>query len=82
MNCIKEKRFLFWKYKVVEHNYKIHRISKFMNSSTTFHVEYKCENCGAIRLRKFVEQDELILEGIPIEELLKVDDWNWYYSGT
>ena len=57
----------------------MHRISKFMKCSTTFHVNYKCETCGAEYVRKFVEQDELILAGIPVETLQKVDSWNWHY---
>jgi len=79
MDCIKEKKFLFWKWKQVEHNYKMHRISKFMKCSDTFHVDYKCSTCVATYTKKFVEQDELILAGIPIETLQKVDDWNWHY---
>ena len=61
MDCIKEKKFLFWKWKQVEHNYKMHRISKFMKTSDTFHVDYKCSTCGATYTKKFVEQDELML---------------------
>ncbi len=79
MECIKEKRFLFWKYKAIEHTYKMHRVSKFMDSSTTFHVHYICEVCGAEYTKKFVEQDELLLAGIPVDELKKVTAYNWYY---
>lgn len=79
MECIKEKRFLFWKYKAIEHTYKMHRVSKFMDSSTTFHVHYRCEVCGAEYSEKFVEQDELLLAGIPVDELKKVTAYNWYY---
>ena len=57
----------------------MHRISKFMKCSDTFHIDYKCETCEAKYTRKFVEQDELILAGIPIETLQKVDDLSWYY---
>ena len=50
-----------------------------MKTSDTFHVDYKCSTCGATYTKKFVEQDELILAGIPIETLQNVDDWNWHY---
>lgn len=78
MDCIKEKKFLLWRWKRVEHNYKMHRIRKFMKSSSTFHVDYKCEVCVAEYTRKFVEQDELILAGISVETLNNVDDMNWH----
>lgn len=79
MNCIKHKRFLFWKWKAVEHTYKIWSVSKFMSCSTDFIVKHRCESCGAVTTRHFVKQDELILAGIPVNELNKVDDFNYYY---
>ena len=71
-NCIKEKKFLWWKWKVVEHNYKPKRISKFMTSSNTYHLDYECE-CGAEFIKKFVTQDSLILMGIDINKLKPLD---------
>lgn len=75
MECVKEKKFLFWKWKQVDHRYKMHTISKFMSCSDTFHVTYKCSACGAGYKRKFVEQDELILAGIKVENLQEVSDY-------
>jgi len=78
MQCVKEQRFLFLKWRYVEHDYRMYRIIRFMRSSTTFHVEYKCK-CGAKYTRSFVEQDELILAGISVETLNKIDNFNAYY---
>lgn len=78
-NCIKIKKFLFWKIKTVVHDYKMYRISKFMDSSETYHVGYKCSNCGCSYSDIFVEQDYLILNGIPVEELIKVTSKKFYY---
>jgi hypothetical protein len=75
-NCIKEERFLFWKYKVVRHKYDIIGINKFMYSSDTFHVHYKCKNCGLSKSDSFIEPDTLILNGIAPEILNEVGtDW-------
>jgi hypothetical protein len=78
MECIKEKRFLFWKYKSIKHTYKTHRVSKSMDSSITFLVEYKCEVCGDEYINNSVEKDELLLAGIPVCELKKVTACYWY----
>ena len=78
MNCVKEKRFLFWKYKKVEHDYKVGRISKFMDSSDTFVVDWECQ-CGASYSEHFITWDELLLMGFTSEILSKIDKWNWYY---
>lgn len=79
-NCIIEKRFLFWKYKVVEHDYRLYQISKFMNSSTDFHVHYVCTKCGAKKEAHFVEQDDLILLGIPVKILNSITASSPYYK--
>lgn len=76
--CIKEKRLLFYKYKVLEHSYKVSFISKFMDCSTDFRVHYECEGCGATKVEKFVDKDSLILRGFPVKELEKVDSFNFY----
>ncbi len=78
MECVKSKKFLFWKYQTVDHDYQMFRISKFMKSSDTFHVEFKCSRCGAEKKEKFVEQDDLILAGITVDQLKKIDDLNFY----
>lgn len=78
MNCIKEKKFLFWKWRAVEHCWKIHSISKFMDSSETFHVNCVCADCGAARTDKFVKYDTLILKGFSAETLNKIDSHNWH----
>ena len=77
-NCIVEKSFLFWKWKAVEHKYKMYSVSKFMHSSTTFHVRWICE-CGAEKENHFVTQDELLLKGIPMDEIKKITDFHYYY---
>ncbi|MCK9415454.1 hypothetical protein M0Q97_02200 [Candidatus Dojkabacteria bacterium] len=82
LSCIKEKRFLFWKWKEIKHTYKPYCISKFMKYSSTFHVEYKCSVCGATKERSFVEQDELLLLGIPLEVLNKITDIHHHYIKT
>ena len=79
-SCIKEKRFLFWKYKVVEHDYKIWRIGKFMWCSKKFEVTWKCTICKTPKDRHFVEYDELILEGLSSEILNNVSEFNAYYN--
>lgn len=71
-NCIKNKKFLWWKWRVVEHSYKPKYISKFMTSSDDYHLEYECE-CGANFTAKFVTQDELILIGVDIKKLEKLN---------
>ena len=75
MECIKKKKFLFWKWVVIKHDYVIHRISKFMITSDTFHVTRKCSVCGIERTEKFVDQDYLLKIGIPVDEIDKIDDW-------
>ena len=72
MDCIKEKSFLFWRWKRVEHKFKIHRINRLLKWTDSYHVTYKCGTCGAKCTRGFVEQEELILAGIPIEILQKL----------
>ena len=72
-NCIKKKKFLWWKWNVIEHNYKPRTISKFMTSSDTYHLDYECE-CGAEYTRRFVTQDDLILMGIDINKLKPLND--------
>lgn len=79
MECIKYKKFLFWEWKAVEHNYKMYRISKFMKCSDDFHIEYKCSVCSASYTERYVKLNELILLGIPTQSLLKVDDCDFYY---
>lgn len=78
MNCIKEKKFLFWKYKKVEHNYQLNYISKFMDSSETFHLHKKCRDCGITITEKFVDKDTLILLGVPVKEIEKITRYNPY----
>lgn len=63
MECIKEVGWWIFKTKVVRHNFKPIGVNKFMSSSETFHVHYKCENCGITKKRHFVEKNELLLMG-------------------
>lgn len=79
--CIVEKRFLFWKHKVVEHDFKMHRISKFMDTSKHFQIEWRCSKCDVAKLQSFVENDELLLKGISQEILNKVDSFHWHICG-
>lgn len=69
MSCIKEVRFLFSKYKVVRHNFKMVGINKFMSCSISFHVHYECEDCGLTKEESFVQADTLILRGISAKVL-------------
>ena len=78
MNCIKEKRFLFWKYKVVKHDFKMSHIYKFMRSSEHFRVGYRCA-CGQGMIKHFVTNDELLLKGIPQDVLNGITDTKWHY---
>lgn len=39
--CIKDKKFLFFKWREIEHDFKMFSISKFMYCSTTFTVRNK-----------------------------------------
>ncbi len=79
MKCIKTKKFLWWSWTVIEHDYKIFSISKFMDCSTSFHVNRVCVECEATELTKFVEKDTLILEGVPVKILENIRQYNGYY---
>jgi hypothetical protein len=76
--CIEIKRFLFWTYRVVNHSYKIFSIRKFMWWSKDFTVEYKCEKCGLFKERSFVNADELLLEGITVENIQEIGTSYFY----
>lgn len=78
-NCIVEKQFLFWKYRTVEHHYKLYEVSKFMNSSTTFITTHICEVCGAKDVHHFVDVDNLILKGVSVDDLNKISEFKPYY---
>jgi hypothetical protein len=78
-SCIKEHTFLFWKWKVVDHDYRLYSIIKFMSSSIDFQVKDKCTVCGLYRKREFVTADELILAGISPSTLNDITDKNYYY---
>jgi hypothetical protein len=78
-NCIKEIGWWIFKTKTVIHSWKVSSIGKFMSSSDTFHVHYKCENCGATKTKRFIEKDTLILMGIPVEEIEKITNWDYWY---
>ena len=82
MDCIKEERFLFWKWKVIHHTYELKRVNKFMWVSQTYHCHYQCTVCGITKTEKFVEKDKLILEGIPVSEIEKITDSKMYHSET
>jgi hypothetical protein len=79
MDCIKEKRFLFWKFKIIEHDFKVLRVNKFMFASTTFHVHSECRVCKITKTEKFVTKDELIWLGIPVSEIEKITDSKMYH---
>jgi len=79
MECIKKIGWWIFKDEVVIHNYKLTSVNKFMSSSDTFHVNYKCKKCGATKKERFVEKDTLIKWGIPVEKIEKITDWNSYY---
>jgi len=77
--CIKIEGWWIFKTVVVRHNWEVEMISKFMRTSDTFHVHKKCIKCGATMTNKFVEQDTLILMGVPVKELEKITDFDYYY---
>ena len=69
MECLKNpKRFLFVRYNG-SHRYKPAHLSKFMATSTNFVVDYKCVLCGALKVRHFVEWDELLSYGFKNEQI-------------
>jgi len=63
MECIKTVGWWIFKTRVVRHNFKPIGVWKFMFSSTSYHVNYKCESCGITEERAFVTKDELLLMG-------------------
>ena len=73
-SCIKKKRFLFWTWEEVVHDFKSTHISKFMPTSTTFHVYSECKNCGLQQEQKFVSADELIKKGFSANFLNNISD--------
>lgn len=77
-SCVKEKKFLFWKWVTIEHNYRRRWITKHMIASKTFKVIYKCSNCMATHTVHHVEQDTLLKAGISVKALRGIDNWNWY----
>jgi len=79
MSCLKEKRFLFWKYKTGEHDLIVHAISKFMSSSHHFQVHWTCKNCNKREKESFVENDRLIKMGFNQSDLNNVTDSKWFY---
>jgi len=79
-SCVVHKRFLFWKYDEVVHDYELYSIVKFMYCSTDFIVRWKCSKCAAIKTRKFVSYDELLLKGVSSEILNGITDDEYYFS--
>jgi len=80
VKCIVERKFLFWKWKEVQHSFKLYSVEKFMWCSTSFIVHRKCEICGRIKKESFVENDQLILEGVPQEILNDVGTCTYYFK--
>jgi len=78
MGCIKSKSFLFWKWEVVEHDFEMYSIDKFMDTSPNFRVWTKCKVCGAINKKSFVERDELLLKGFSLKFLESVTTFGKY----
>lgn len=79
MSCLKEKRFLFWKYKTVEHDFIVWAISKFMSCSHHFQVHWARKNCDRRETESFFENDRLIKMGFNQSDLNKVTDSKWFY---
>lgn len=83
MSCIKNVRVKpkWYQSKYGNHEMQVVRVSKFMSSSTDFHVESRCKHCGLREVEKFVSWEECQFKGIPQEELEKIDDsWDNSYS--
>lgn len=81
--CIFEKRlFFFWRRSVIEHDYKIVSIEKFMLSSTDFVVRSICERCQKERVERFVDYDKLLKAGISAEVLNSISEWPYYFPAT
>ncbi len=78
--CIVEHKFLFWKWKAVEHDFHIYKIEKFMYCSSDFIVTWKCSRCETPYKRNFVTHDELILKGISPEILNNISEDKPYYQ--
>ena len=81
-NCIKIIGWWIFKSKVVIHTWRISSISKFMDCSDTFHVHYKCKECGATKTSRFIEKDTLILWGIPVSDIEDITAYSHYYPNN
>ncbi len=70
MSCIKNPKKFLWISYNGDHDWRIEYISKFMEGvSDDFHTRERCILCGLKKNRQFVEAEELIERGIPIEDL-------------
>lgn len=77
VKCIKEKRFLFWKYKTIKHNFTLNYIRRFADKPSEFVVASICNGCGA-KQERYADRDELLLDGIPAKELDQISLFRWY----
>lgn len=76
--CLKHQRFLFFKWEALIHNFELVMVTKFMDSSTSFHAHYRCSECGLLQKDVFVSADTLIKQGVPPLELNKITSRRWY----
>lgn len=62
--CVKNRKtFLFFRW-YGRHHYKAVSIWKFMHTSISYHVKYKCELCGVTKEVPFVSAEEIVFSGI------------------
>lgn len=76
MSCTKNiKKLLFWKWEG-DHDYKINKFGRFMNARTNsyFVAQFECKNCGVQHTRHFVSENELLRNGITIEQIANQRD--------
>lgn len=76
MSCTKNiKKFLIWKWEG-DHDYKINKFGRFVNGRTNsyFVAQFECKNCGAQHTRHFVSENELLRNGITIEQIANQRD--------
>lgn len=71
MSCTKnKKRFLFWEFEG-EHDFKATKFGRFNNAinNSYFVTKFECKACGVQHIRNFVSENELLRNGISIEEI-------------
>lgn len=71
MNCVVEKRFLFWTWNVFRHDYKVDFIYQNpVSTEVSYYVAGTCKKCGRAEvLRTRCSYDTMLLNGFSPESL-------------